>query len=550
MNKIILLVVNYFNNYIGSFGKSKNKTKYGIGGSFLLIFGAIFIFLFSSMAVTTVQNALEYANDTTLNLTPEEVTEYLQMPLYVTIGMMAMFLLLLTVTKVTSTKRNSDDELLLALPFKKSQIVISKILFNYIFDLGMVLSTILPSFIVYYVMIPNKPDIGYFLRFSYLLLLLPLLSNAIGTLLGTIFHFLTKRFVKANAIRSLISVGFMVLFLLGYYALQFNLELSAGSGFALSDIYPLKALVDYILGVNWLPTCLVVSAIAILPFTLCVIISALSLGKNISSADNKKKKLTYKKSSITKTMLEQEIGKYLNSNVYVLNTLFGGVILVILSIMFLVIGEGFLSSKLITLSNNNPVVETIVANIPLIVIALGTVVISTMAISASSISFEGKNLWIIKANPISYKKVFLSKALCNYFICAACILISTIFFGTRFIIDHQTEGIILTCAYFVITNLFALLISFSGLFVNLIFPKFDWQTEAEVIKQSISCGVGLLVNMALALIVVLPLLLAVILFESFLLIIPIIISIVLLVILIVVSVILLNTIGKNLYYKI
>lgn len=550
MNKIVLLVVNYFNNYIGSFGRSRNKTKYGIGGSFLLIFGAIFVFLFTSMAVTTVQNAFSYAFDKTLNLTPEEVTEYLQMPLYVTIGMMAMFLLLLTVTKVTSTKKNSDDELLLALPFKKSQIVISKILFNYIFDLGMVLSTILPSFIVYYVMIPTKPDMGYFLRFSYLLLLLPLLSNAIGTLLGAAFNFMTKRFVKANAIRSLISVGFMVLFLLGYYALQFNLELSAGSGFALSDIHVLKSLVDYILGVNWLPTCLVISLICILPFILCVMISALSLGKHVSSADNKKKKLTYKKTSITKTMLEQEIGKYLNSNVYVLNTLFGGVILIILSVMFLVIGEGFLSSKLITLSNNNPFVETIVNNIPFLVIALGTLVISTMAISASSISFEGKNLWIIKVNPISYKKVFISKALCNYLVCLVCIVISTLFFGTRFIIDHQTTGIILACAYFLITNLFALLISFSGLFVNLIFPKLDWQSEAEVIKQSLSCGIGLLVNMALAFIVVLPLLLAIILFKTFKLIIPIIISVALLVVLIVTSVILLNTIGKKLYHKI
>lgn len=550
MNKIVLLVVNYFNNYIGSFTKSKNKAKYGIGGSFLLIFGALFIFLFSSMAVSTVENALSYANDSSLNLTPEEVTEYLQMPLYVTVGMMAMFILLLTVTKITSFKRNPDDDLLLSLPLKKSQIVISKILFNYFFDLGMVLSTILPSFIVYYVMIPEKPDILYFLRFGVLILLIPLLSISIGTLLGSIFNFFTKRFVKANAIRSLISVGFMVLFLFGYYALQFNLELSAGSGFSLSDISILKAIVDYLLGINWITTGIVILLVCLLPFVLCVIIDSLSLGKHISSINNRNKKISFKKTSITKTLLEQEIGKYLNSNVYVLNTMFGGVILIILSIMFIIIGEQFLSSKLITLSNNNSFVQTIVSNIPLLVVALSTLVISTMAISASSISFEGKNLWIIKANPISYKKVFLSKILCNFIVCLICIILSTLFFGARFIIDHQVEGIILTVGYFLISTLFALLISMAGLLINLIFPKLNWQSEAEIIKQSISVGLGLLVNMVLGSIVVMPILLAILMFESFILVVPLLISLGLVIIFIVTCAILLNTVGKKLYNKI
>ena len=550
MNKIVLLVVNYFNNYIGSFTKSKNKAKYGIGGSFLLIFGALFIFLFSSMAVSTVENALSYANDSSLNLTPEEVTEYLQMPLYVTVGMMAMFILLLTVTKITSFKRNPDDDLLLSLPLKKSQIVISKILFNYFFDLGMVLSTILPSFIVYYVMIPEKPDILYFLRFGVLILLIPLLSVSIGTLLGSIFNFFTKRFVKANAIRSLISVGFMVLFLFGYYALQFNLELSAGSGFSLSDISILKAIVDYLLGINWITTGIVILLVCLLPFVLCVIIDSLSLGKHISSINNRNKKISFKKTSITKTLLEQEIGKYLNSNVYVLNTMFGGVILIILSIMFIIIGEQFLSSKLITLSNNNSFVQTIVSNIPLLVVALSTLVISTMAISASSISFEGKNLWIIKANPISYKKVFLSKILCNFIVCLICIILSTLFFGARFIIDHQVEGIILTVGYFLISTLFALLISMAGLLINLIFPKLNWQSEAEIIKQSISVGLGLLVNMVLGSIVVMPILLAILMFESFILVVPLLISLGLVIIFIVTCAILLNTVGKKLYNKI
>ncbi len=545
MNKIVLLVVNYFNNYIGSFNKAKNKAKYGIGGSLLLIFGLLFVFLFSSMAVTTVETALTYAS----TATPEEYIEYIQMPLYVSVGMMMMFVILFTVTKATSSKKNNDQELLLSLPFKKSQIVASRILFNYIFDLGMILSTMLPSFIVYFIMIPDKPDLWYFPRFLYLLLIIPLLSNAIGTVLATLFNLITRRFVKGNAIKSLFTIFFLVLFLFGYYALQFSMELSAGSGFALSDVFVLRGIVDYLLGKNWLITGIVISLICFIPFILCVVINALTIGKDIETANSKKKKLSFKKTSITKTLLQQELGKYLNSNVYVMNTLFGGVLLIILSIMLCVLGEQFLISKITALSGNNPLLETILGYMPLIVIALGTFVVSTIAISASSISFEGKNIWIIKVNPVSYKKVFASKVLCNFIVCLICILISSIFFGIRFCLDHGLGGLLYLGSYILITSLFALLISIVGLITNLIFPKLDWQSEAEVVKQSLSGGLGLLFNFIFAVIVILPILIALIAFRWFYVIIPIIISVLILISLIIGALVILNTVGKKLYQK-
>ena len=545
MNKIVLLVVNYFNNYIGSFSKSKNKTKYGIGGSLLLIFGLLFVFMFASMAVNTIETALTYASEAS----PEEYMGYIQMPLYVSVGMMMMFIVLFTVTKATSSKKNNDQELLLSLPFKKSQIVASRILFNYIFDLGMILSTMLPSLVVYFIMIPEKPDLGYFPRFLYLLIIIPLLSNAIGTVLATLFKLLTRRFVKGNALKSLFTIFFLVLFLFGYYALQFNMELSAGSGFSLSDVFVLRAIVDYLLGTNWLIIGIIITLICVVPFILCVMINALTINKDVETANSKKKKLTFKKTSITKTLLQQEIGKYLNSNVYVINTLFGGVLLIILSIMLGVIGEQFLISKIVALSGNNPLIETLMNNLPLIVIVLALFVISTIVISASSISFEGKNIWIIKVNPVSYKKVFASKVLCNFIICLICILISSIFFGIRFCLDHGTIGLLYLGAYVVITTLFALLISIVGLITNLIFPKLEWQSENEVIKQSISSGLSLLFNFVLAILVILPILIALIAFNWFYAIIPIVISIIILIALIIGASIILNTVGKKLYQK-
>ena len=551
MNKIRILVVNYFNNYIGSFTKSKSFVKNGIGGILLLVFGLIFIFLFSSMAVTSVESALSYVNDPNLNLTQAEITDYLKMPLYVSVGTLLMLLMLLTVTKATSTKKDSDSDLLLALPVTKTQIITSKTLFNYVFDLGMIATTILPSFIIYYVMIPTRPDVLYLVRIVYVILVFPMLSNAIGSIIGTLFTFLTRKFVKANAIRSIISVFFLVMFLLGYYALQFYFEIFAKSntGFAMSDIFVLKFLVDFLLGNNWLINGLIFTAICVIPFVICIIVSSLSLGKHVRAINSKKKELVFKKTSITKTLLEQEIGRYFSSSVYVINTLFGGVILVVLSLIYLVLGQNFITEKILTLAGTSSMIEQILSNSPIIMIVFAILVTSTIAIACSSISFEGKNIWIIKANPIDYKKVFTSKIFCNFIVACFCILISSIFLGIRFIIDAGLLGVLYTLGYIILTSLFALLISVSGLFVNLIFPKLDWQSETEIVKQSMSVGIGLLVNMVLGVFCIIPLFIFLLFTKGFVCIIGIIISIVLIVLLTIGSIILLNTVCKKLYSK-
>lgn len=50
-------------------------------------------------------------------------------------------------------------------------------------------------------------------------------------------------------------------------------------------------------------------------------------------------------------------------------------------------------------------------------------VLTTTPTTASSISLEHKELWIIKAHPISYKDVFSSKILVNLTVTSIAILI-------------------------------------------------------------------------------------------------------------------------------
>ena len=539
MNKIWLLVTNYFNSYIGNLARSKNKSKYALGGGILLLIGGMFILLFSSMAISTMETAI--------NLEPP----YPELALYITMGMMCMFLMLLVVTRSTVNKKHNDEEMLLSLPFKKSHIIISKLLYNYLFDLMCVASTLLPSAIVYYIYMYNSstfqtPDIGYFPRFIYLLLLIPMLSNAIGSLIGLLFQQLTKNFRNVNVIRSIVSVIFLVFFLIGYYALQYYLQIitTLNSDFSIESIWVLRGLVDFVTGKEWIISGFFITLICIIPFIICVVLQSVYLGKESSFKDSKNKELKFTKTTIVGTLLKQEMGRYFNSSVYVLNTLFGGVILIILSGAYALFGKEFITDKIGALAVID--INFILPYVEIIFISIGLMILSTCFISASSISIEGKNLWIVKAHPVKENKVFSSKVLCHFIICLICIVPSTIFLGIRFIYDNHLLGVGYTLGFFVLTTIYALINGVVGLLVNLIFPKLEWTNETEVIKQSIGSGIALLVGSVIVVILVVPYILV---YKFLNPIWYLLIMIVLEILILIISMILLNTLGKKLYRK-
>jgi ABC-2 type transport system permease protein len=110
----------------------------------------------------------------------------------------------------------------------------------------------------------------------------------------------------------------------------------------------------------------------------------------------------------------------------------------------------------------------------------------------SSISLEGKNLWIIKSLPVEPKIIFKSKLAVNLIITAPALLdalIIAVILKTNFL---QTFFIV------IVTAVFALFVSLFGLLVNLKFPNFNWNTEVVVIKQSAATMIALFTGMGAA----------------------------------------------------
>ena len=117
------------------------------------------------------------------------------------------------------------------------------------------------------------------------------------------------------------------------------------------------------------------------------------------------------------------------------------------------------------------------------------------SITNSVISLEGRNINILKALPINTKTVLMSKVYAALVITTPVLLVGDILLFIKFKI-RLVEIILLL----VLSILIPLVSHFLGLLVNLKYPKLDAENSTEVVKQSISASVSVMLGMFLLII--------------------------------------------------
>ena len=209
------------------------------------------------------------------------------------------------------------------------------------------------------------------------------------------------------------------------------------------------------------------------------------ISKNILAANGRSKNVYINKNfklnelktnSQTKALALKEIKRYFNTTIYVINTIFGpvmcilGVILIYLSPMDIqsILGDG----------------------ISFIFILLFVGAMSITTTTACSISIEGKQFWILKSLPVKTKQVFWGKLAVNLIITLPVIIIGAIICTILYKLS-----IIDLIFIIIIPTLMVFYISYMGLFINLAFPRFDYDSDVKVVKQSLSVLLTLLLGM-------------------------------------------------------
>jgi len=133
-----------------------------------------------------------------------------------------------------------------------------------------------------------------------------------------------------------------------------------------------------------------------------------------------------------------------------------------------------------------PLLKQVMQFAPLIILSFGVGMTCT---TGSAISIEGKNLWILKSSPLEVKDIFISKIAVNIILLVPAIIVDTIMLAIAF--DLTLINFMWTI---LIPTLLAILVSVGGLLINLYFPKLDWTSQVQVVKQSLSSMISILMG--------------------------------------------------------
>ncbi|MBE5758349.1 MAG: hypothetical protein E7345_05470 [Clostridiales bacterium] len=394
-------------------------------------------------------------------------------------------MIVLGVMRVTGEQKHTDDDLLMSLPIKKSDIIISKSISKYLFDLFFAFVLLAPFIVMYEIY--TKFSLTVTIMGIILILLFPLLSVGLSYICDFIVTRLFNRLKGSKFYKSMFAMiifittmSLMMIKTFGYG----NVQTSSMEEY-FSDRPISNTILNFITSPKFL-NIIIVLLITIFVFAIGVILYSINYGKTFEKFRSSKTEISFNQSSPFKTLYLKEIKRYFTTPAYFVNTIIGAIIPIILSVAIIIAGKEKVMGLFMGTLNG----ETILGLLALLL--LGTM--SLTNISSPAISLESHNLWIIKVLPIDEKHVFLSKSLLHLTIAIPSITITSILLAIAL-----PEFIIEILIIFGLATTLSGILAFGGLFINIIFPMLNWTDETRVVKAGLSTLLGMMLGFLLTL---------------------------------------------------
>jgi len=388
-----------------------------------------------------------------------------------------------------------DYDMVMSLPVNNSTVIISRLLTVYITNFLFGLVFIAPSMIVFAVTI--KASVSVLAMMIATLFLAPLLPMIAAMFLGAIITAVSARFRYRNALNILLSIAFFIALIgisgsinsVNMEPEQLLTEIGNILESTISNAYPPADLLHSALTNGDWGSFGLFALISIIPFALFVaLLSKLYIKINsalfTSRSRSNYRMGTLKASTPFKALYIKELRRLFSSSMYFLNSSIGMILLIVAVIAVL-----FINLETIETSMGIPGIMTLFrSTAPL----LACFFISISSTTSASMSMEGKSRWIPLTMPVKTMTIFNAKIAANLTVDIPAILISGIILAVS-LKTNLPETFFL----FVTPIIFACFIAVLGLIFNLKFPKYDWITEQQAVKQSLSVtvtfGVGILV---------------------------------------------------------
>ncbi|MGL5972283.1 MAG: hypothetical protein ACRCZK_00895 [Oscillospiraceae bacterium] len=377
---------------------------------------------------------------------------------------------------------------IISLPIKIKYIVFSKILSMYS------TYTLISILAVTGIAISYFKNIGFsfvmLFNFSKYAFLIPIIPICIGIILGGVISYVSSKFNISTFLNIFLNILIFILLMYVYLGGGVTPE-TVKVNTTINKIYPFAdffensfkngSIVDVIIfGV--------ISLVLILSLTFILSIKYLEINNAVSSVFTKSnyKMKSLKTNGVIEALYKKDMKIFLSSPIYILNYGLVPIVLVLGSIYLSFFNKNIILENIDMINSGK---ETFWYYVP-IALASATAVFATTSVS---ISIEGKSFWVVKSLPIKFESVFISKILLSLTVQIPAVFISLGIL--MYVVGFDFNIFIFTLIF---TPLLCVFTSISGLIINIRFPKMNWKTEVEVIKQSLSSFISLMAFMVLA----------------------------------------------------
>ena len=392
-----------------------------------------------------------------------------------------------------------DDDLLLSLPIKKRTILFIRIFKFYLFELLFHAILFIPL-VITYVNYADSVSWTFYLTSVIMFFTLPIIPIVLSCIFGALITGFSSRFKYKNILQIIISMAALLACL--YYSINseaaFNniMESLSSINDVISKIfYPATLYGDLAVNFNILHLLLYI-LVSVIIFVITIIILSkfyFKINSRLKKAPSNKlisvDNLKIQSKGIYRSLIHKEIKQFFNIPVFIINAGFGLVLFILGAIILLFKYDSIIST---IIEKQIFDVSTITSLSTIVVLVLITATSYMTSITNSVISLEGKHINILKTLPISAKTTLMSKVL-------ACSLITfpVLFIGTTALAIRLKISIINYVMLIILAFLIPLVSHFIGILVNLKYPKFDSENSAEVVKQSTSSAISVLIGFVL-----------------------------------------------------
>ncbi len=398
-----------------------------------------------------------------------------------------------------------DNDVLLAMPIKKSAIVFARMVKFYAFELLYCLIFLLPAFIAY--AINTEVGASYYLVTATALILLPAIPIAASCVIGAVVSAVSSRFRHKSFVQVVLS--FVSLFFFAAIILMINAAPDAAeqSLITASDkitaiYYPASALTELAMDFNlWQYLLFVLVHLATLVVTVLVIsrfyFQIITRLGAINRSERSNTSYRFSRHSQTYAMVRKELSKYFNTPVLLMNTAIGLVLYMVAVGALCIQYDGIVASLSSSIEDFPLTADEIHSFMPSVAFSLAAFASLMTFITATMFSLEGTAFNQLKSMPISGLKVIMSKVLAAMLLITPVTAVGSIIMAARF-----QFGILEWILVLVAVVAIPLVTELIGILIDLKYAKFNAESDAVVVKQSAGVMVATFLGLGMVLVTI------------------------------------------------